>query len=163
MHRSPRNRPCSLPRFQCCRHLRPKIVNISCAQGHTHVPWICPCHQFAYGFIERRCVASIAPAEALDGFCNVLCTHAGDWRLAGCIDVEHPNVVGIRKSCSKFPQQVLSARVAMRLENHVNLLGPALPCCRQGSAYLRGMMAIIIDHADVPNLALKLEAPVDAP
>src|SRR5260370_27265772 len=93
---------------------------------------------------------------------HALSGDAGNGRLAGGVDIEHADGVGVRECGAEFVEQVAGARVAMRLEDHVDALESALPRRRKGRTNLRGMMAVVVNHADAVHRALELKAPVHA-
>ncbi len=99
---------------------------------------------------------------ALDGFGDAFAGDPCDGRLAGCVDIEHADGVGVRERCAEFFQQVARAGIAMRLEDCVDTLESALARCRESGADLRGMMAVIVNHADAGGRALELEAAINA-
>src|SRR5258708_33683326 len=99
---------------------------------------------------------------ALDGFGDAFAGDPCDGRLAGRVDIEHADGVGVRECCAEFFQQVARAGVAMRLEDCVDALESTLARCRESGADLRGMMAVIVNHADAGGRALELEAAINA-
>src|SRR5258708_13159981 len=100
---------------------------------------------------------------ALDGFGDAFAGDPCDGRLAGRVDIEHADGVGVRECCAEFFQQVARAGIAMRLEDCVDTLESALARCCESGEDLRGMMAVIVNHADAGGRALELDAPITAP
>ena len=87
--------------------------------------------------------------------------NAFDGLLAGGIDVEDEERVGIGKGGGEFVHQVAGAGVAVRLKDDMQAAEPALAGRGQGGSDLGGMMTVIVNHADSGSLPAKLEAAID--
>ena len=87
---------------------------------------------------------------------------AFDGLLAGGVNIQHEQRVGIGEGGGELVHQVAGAGVAMRLEDDVDLAKSALARGGQRGPNLGGMVAVVVDHADARGLAAQLEAAVDA-
>jgi hypothetical protein len=88
---------------------------------------------------------------------------AGNWRLAGGIDIGQHHFVGRRQRACKLWQQVARARVAMRLEGQHNPRRARGARRGQHGRDFRGMVSIVIDDDHAVDLADPLEAAVGPP
>src|SRR5581483_4139046 len=85
-----------------------------------------------------------------------------DGVLAGRVDIEHLNRGGVVKGVHELIHEIARARVAMRLEDDVDRAIATIPRGADGSAYLSGMVAVVVDNRDATGTAANLEAAVDA-
>src|SRR5271168_4698489 len=84
-----------------------------------------------------------------------------DRLLAGRINIQNEQRISVCKRSNEFLHQIARTRVAMRLEDNVNLAESTLLRSRKRSPDLRRMMPIIVDHTDSRRLPAQLKAPVD--
>ena len=82
--------------------------------------------------------------------------------FAGGVDIEHEERVGVVERRSEFFHQVAGSRVAMRLEDDVNLAECALAGGRERSFDFGRMMAVVVDNADACDASPELKTAVDA-
>src|SRR5262249_15724708 len=101
-------------------------------------------------------------AKLLDSRDHALSGNAGNRRLAGRVDVQNEDAVGVRESGTEFFEQIGGSRIAVRLEDHVDRFELTLPRRSQRCASVRWVMAVVGDHADVGKPAAQLETPVNA-
>src|SRR5262249_19210871 len=86
--------------------------------------------------------------------------HSGNGSFAGRINIQDENAVGIGKSRAEVIEQVTRASIAVRLEDDVDVLEPALAGSRQGGADLSGMVAVVVNHAHARGMSTQLETAV---
>src|SRR5580658_6127996 len=87
---------------------------------------------------------------------------AFDGLLACGVNVEDEQRIGVGEGGRESFHQVARARVAMRLEDDVNLAKTALPRRGQRGLDLSGMVPVIVDHTHARVAPAQLEAPVNA-
>src|SRR5262249_31535992 len=85
-----------------------------------------------------------------------------DRLLAGGVDVQHDQRIGICEGRGEFIHQVASPGVAMRLEDDVNLEVSALARSSQRGTNFRWVMCVIVDDGYADSLTAKLETTVNA-
>ena len=88
--------------------------------------------------------------------------YAGDGLLAGGVDGEDADGVGVSECAGELVHKVEGTGVAVGLEDDVNLAVAALAGGGKGGANLGGVMAVVVDDGDAAGGAAKLKAPVDA-
>src|SRR5262249_10232665 len=127
------------------------------AERQYHVTAFRRCSGLASCFLQGTDMASRFAAQFLDGFHNAFSSDTRNRWLAGRVDVENEDAVGVGESGAELLQQVAGAGVAVRLEDYMNTLEGALARRSQRGANLRGMMAVVVDHADVGDPTSQLE------
>src|SRR5262245_66468687 len=75
-------------------------------------------------------------------------------RLAGRVNIENNDAIGVGKGRSELFQEVAGAGIALRLEDNVDSLESALARRFERSADLSGEMSIIVAHADIATASL---------
>ncbi len=85
---------------------------------------------------------------------------AFDRLLAGGINIEQAECVGVGKGGGEFIHQIASASEAVRLEDDMHAPKSALASRGQRRPNLRGMVSVIVDHADARRRAFELEAAI---
>ena len=85
-----------------------------------------------------------------------------DRRFRRRVDIEHVHAIGLMKGAREIVHQRLRARVAVRLEQHVNASKAAGARGRERGANLGGVMAVVVDHGDAALRAAHLKAAVHA-
>src|SRR6266404_5022397 len=122
------------------------------------------------GLVEQKLDAFLHGTEIEDifvaGFANgvgqSLAGYARDWRLAGRVNIGNHQNIGLVESAREFVPEMLRAGIAVRLEKHQEAIELADARGLQGGPDLRGMVAVVVDHGNVVDGALNVEAPTDA-
>src|SRR6266404_2268778 len=98
--------------------------------------------------------------------CNLpgknFCRHAFNGLLAGGIDIEYEDRVGVGEGSGEVVHQIAGPRVAVRLEDDVHAMESALASGSESGANLGRMVSVVVNHADAGGLTPKLEATVHA-
>src|SRR6516162_9915540 len=81
--------------------------------------------------------------------------------LAGRVDVGQDEHIGLIKGQTEVVPQMLRARVTMRLEEHQKTVELATASGFERGPYLGGMVAIVVNHGDVIDRTLDVEATAD--
>src|SRR5271165_1342120 len=95
-----------------------------------------------------------------NAFGEQFCGDAGDRAFTGGIDVQHGHRISIVKRGGKVIEEQLRSRITVGLEDNVNAPKAALARGGQSGAYLRGMVAVVVDHGDAIHPAFELKATV---
>ena len=98
----------------------------------------------------------------LDAAGQVFCGYAGDGLLAGGVDGQHDDGIGIAECATELVHEIESAGIPVGLEDDVDSAVAALAGGGEGGANLGGMVAVVVDDGDAARRAAKLKAPVDA-
>ena len=79
---------------------------------------------------------------------ETLAADARNWCFACSINIRQPKSVRSLEAAAKLPQQVLSARIAMRLESNQKPPGIEIPKRRDCGLDFRWMMSVIIEDPE---------------
>src|SRR5439155_8533419 len=82
--------------------------------------------------------------------------------LTGRVNIQHNQGIRILKRCGELIRKITGTSVAMRLKDYMDATETTLAGGGHGGAYLRGMVAVIVNFAYVAGLATQLDAPVHA-
>ncbi len=150
------------PAFEQAEQLFPGLDDISGTQGQHHVLFLQPLDNRRRQTIDIRLQQNIAMAVLLDPLGQRLGGYPLDGRLAGRIYIGDIETVGLMKGGAEFLEKGLRPAVTVRLkEHHQPPRRPGGPHGRKGCPDLRGMMPVIIDYRNSPDLAFDLHPPLD--
>ena len=99
--------------------------------------------------------------EGLQFFDEDCRRHARDRSFRSGVDIGDVYAIGLMKGAREIIHQRLRARVAVRLEQHVDTLKAAGARGRESGANLGGVVAVVVDHGDAALGATHLKAAVD--
>src|ERR1017187_1304285 len=150
------------PLFQFVENHRPELRDAASAQGQDHVAVLRDCGGGIHGFGGGTYVAAVLCVSLADALRQGLARNAFDGLLAGGVDVEYEERIGVVKGGGEFLDQVAGAGVAVGLEDDVNLAESALAGRGQRGLDLGRMVAVVVDDAHAGGAAAQLEAAIDA-
>src|SRR5712672_295995 len=113
-------------------------------------------------FLHGPKIENVFMAGFANGIGQSLAGYARDWRLAGRVNIGNHQNIGLVESAREFVPEMLRAGVAVRLEKHQEAIELADARGFQGGPDLGRMMAVVVDHCDIVDGALNVEAPTDA-
>src|SRR5215475_10090937 len=87
---------------------------------------------------------------------------ARDCRLAGRVNLEQLQGVGILEGGREVVHQIAGAGVAVWLKDHMHPFETTLAGGFEGGPNLGGMMPVIVDHANAGSFSPQLKATIDA-
>src|SRR5580704_872110 len=122
------------------------------------------------GFVEQELDSSLHGAVVVDvlvaGFANGVgqgfAGDAGNGGFARGVNVQQHQDVGLIEGAAEFFPEVLRAREAVRLEKHQEAVELAAASGFECGANFDWVMTVVVDHGDVVDDALDVEAAADA-
>src|SRR6266481_479983 len=135
-----------------------RTADIASADGEDGVPRTRLLQQVLDAFLHRTKIVDVLVAGIANGGRKSFAGHAGDGRFAGGVDVQQRKDVGLIEGAAEIVPKMLGARVAMGLKEHQQSIELAAAGGFERGTNLGGVMAVIVDHGDVIDYALDVEA-----
>src|SRR5882672_9943912 len=137
-------------------------TDVSGADGQDGVQGAGLMQQELDAFLHGPKIENVFMAGFANGVGQSLAGYARDWRLAGRVNIGNHQNIGLVESAREFVPEMLRAGVAVRLEKHQEAIEFADARGLQGGPDLGRVMAVVVDHGNVVDGALNVEAPTNA-
>src|SRR4029077_536962 len=134
-------------------------ADVAGADGQDGVERTRFAQQVLDGFLHGAEVRDIFVPGFANGIGQSFAGDAGDWRLAGGVDVREHQHIGLIEGAAEFVPEMLRARETVRLEEHQQAIEFADARGFEGGANFSGVMAVVVDHRNVVDHAFDVEAP----
>src|SRR6266436_7155379 len=133
-------------------------ADIACANGQYGVACARRVQQVFDAFLHRAEVENIFVSGLANGVYQGFARHTGNGRFARRVNIRQHENVGLVESAAEFVPQVLRARVAVWLKENEQAMELAAARSFERRTNLRRVMAVVVNHGDVVDHALDVEA-----
>src|SRR5882762_7729947 len=137
-------------------------ADVTGADGQDGVQGASLAQQELDAFLHGPKIENVFMAGFANGVGQGFAGYARDWRLAGRVNIGNHQNIGLVESAREFIPEMLCARVAVRLEEHQQAIELADSCGFQSGPDFGRVMAVVVDHRNVVDRALNVEAPTNA-